>query len=56
MAKNRYTLKITVNVVVESDLELEEVIDEFGSESDYNFLSTDNVTVTGQEWVDTEYI
>lgn len=47
------TLYITIAVKVKSDLPIEEVIDEFGSECSYDFSSTNNVKVVNQEWLDT---
>ena len=44
-----YYLTITVQVKVESNLSIEEVIDQFGSETDYNFSSTDEVEVIETE-------
>ena len=40
-----HTLTITVNIKVKSNLSYEKLVDEFGSEVDYTFESTDNVKV-----------
>lgn len=50
---NTQKLYVTICVSVESDLSLEELIDEFGSECEYDFPSTENVKVLNQEWLDT---
>lgn len=47
-------LTITVQVKVESNLSIEEVIDQFGSETDYNFESTDDVKVLETEILEVE--
>ena len=47
-------LTITVQVKVESNLSIEEVIDQFGSETDYNFESTDDVEVLETEILEVE--
>ena len=49
-----YYLTITVQVKVESNLSIEEVIDQFGSETDYNFESTDDVEVLETEILEVE--
>ena len=49
-----YYLTITVQVKVESNLSIEEVIDQFGSETDYNFESTDDVKVLETEILEVE--
>lgn len=54
--KNKHTLKIEIYVTVESDLEYEDIIDEFSSECSYDFPSTDNVKVIGCQWIDTELV
>lgn len=46
-------LYITVKVKVKSDLPLQELIDELGSESFYNIDSTDHIEVLETEWLDT---
>lgn len=47
------TLYITIKVKVKSDLPVDELIDELGSECSYDFPSTENVEVVSQEWLDT---
>lgn len=42
-------LKVEVMVKVESDLTIEEVTEQFGSETNYNFGSTDDVKVLETE-------
>ena len=42
-------LTVTVNIKVKSNLSIEDVIDQFGSETDYNFSSTDEVEVIETE-------
>ena len=49
----KHTLYITIGIQVESELPIEEVINEFQSESYYNFDSTANVTVINTEYLDT---
>lgn len=44
-----YNLAVTVNIKVKSNLPIEDVIDQFGSETDYNFCSTDEVEVIETE-------
>ena len=44
-----YKLTVTVNIKVKSNLPIEDVIDQFGSETDYNFNSTDEVEVIETE-------
>jgi len=51
---NDYIFYVTVKVKVSSNLELEKAIDEFQSESFYNFDSTDNVTVLNTEYLETK--
>lgn len=48
----RFTLIITIRVEVESDLPINEVIDQFSSETDYNFTDTDDVKVIETEFID----
>lgn len=50
---NKYTFYITTKVEVETDLRIQDAIDEFQSETDYNFDSTENVTVLHTEYLDT---
>ena len=47
------TLYITIAVKVKSKLNLEDTIDELGSECAYEIPSTNNVTVVSTEWLDT---
>ena len=42
-------LTVTVNIKVKSNLSIEDIIDQFGSETDYNFSSTDEVEVIETE-------
>jgi len=49
----KHTLYIKVKVEIETELDIEQAIDEFGSESLYNFDSTENITVLNTEWLDT---
>ena len=44
-----YNLTVTVNIKVKSNLPIEDVIDKFGSETDYSFSSTDEVEVIETE-------
>lgn len=48
----KHTLYVVIKVEVESELPIEEVIDELGSESFYTVDSTENVTVQNTEWID----
>jgi len=47
-------LTVKVQVKVESNLSIEEVIDQFGSETDYTFESTDDVEVLETEILEVE--
>lgn len=38
-------LTVTVSIKVESNLSYEDMIDQFGSETDYDFKSTDDVEI-----------
>ena len=49
MAKHK--LYVTIAVEVESDLSIEEAIDEFTAEADYDFKATDNVEPISSEWI-----
>ena len=42
-------LTVTVNIEVKSNLSIEDIRDQFGSETDYNFSSTDEVEVIETE-------
>ena len=44
-----YNLTVTVNIKVKSNLPIEDIIDQFGSETDYNFSGTDEVEVIETE-------
>lgn len=48
-----HTLYVTIKVRVESELEIESVIDELSQDSYYDFGSTENVSVVETEWIDT---
>ena len=50
----KHKVYVCIEVEIETDLDYEDAIDEFGSESDYNIGSTDNVKVVKQEWLTTE--
>lgn len=47
------TLFITIKVQVESDLNIESLVDEFETETDYTFNSTENVKVLNTEYIST---
>ena len=47
-------LTVTVNIEVESDLPIEDLIDQFGSDTDYEFKSTDDVKVISTEILEVE--
>ena len=49
---NRF-LEVKILIEFESDLDYNEVIDEFEQECDYTFLSTKNVKVVSTEWLST---
>jgi hypothetical protein len=51
---NEYNFTVTFSVMVKTDLPMQEAIDEFGSNCDYELPSTDNVKVVSTEWLDTE--
>jgi len=44
-----HTLTVTVQIKVESDLPIEQLIDNFGSETNYDFGSTEEVKVISTE-------
>jgi hypothetical protein len=46
----KYTLFATIEVYIETDLPIEEAIDELGQEGGYHISGTDNVTVVDTEW------
>ena len=48
----KHTIYIKVKVEIETDLPIEQALDEFGSESLYNFDSTENVAILNTEWLD----
>ena len=50
MTKHRLT--ITIDVWVESNLDIEELINEFSQESQYEINSTENIEVVHTEWMD----
>jgi hypothetical protein len=52
--ENEYTLTVTISVKVKTNLSIEDAIDEFGSECNYDFPSTENVEVVSSQWLDTE--
>ena len=47
-------LTVTVNIKVKSNLSKEDIIDQFGSETDYTFESTDDVEVLETEILEVE--
>lgn len=47
------TLYVIIAIKVKSNMSLENTIDEFGGECNYNFPSTENVEVVNTEWIDT---
>ena len=47
-------LTVKVQIKVESNLPIEEVIDQFGSETNYDFESTDDVEVLETEILEVE--
>ena len=49
-----YNLTVTVSIKVKSNLSIEDVIDQFGNETDYNFESTDEVKVIDTEILEVE--
>jgi len=51
---NEFTFTVTFSVKVKTDLSIENAIDEFGSNCNYELPSTDNVKVISTEWLDTE--
>jgi hypothetical protein len=51
---NTYYLTVKVQIKVESNLSIEEVIHQFGSETDYDFKSTNDVEVLETEIYDVE--
>lgn len=52
----KHIVKVIINIEFESELPFDEAMDELASECSYDFPSTDNVRVTGTEWLDTEKI
>lgn len=46
------TLTFTIKVEVESNLPYEDMVDQFQSETDYNFTDTDDVKVIGTEIIE----
>ena len=48
----KHTLYIKVKVEIETELDIEQALDELNSESLYNFDSTENITVLNTEWLD----
>lgn len=51
-----YALKLTVIVTIESELNADDALEQFQSETDYDFYSTDNCKVTNLELRDGEVI
>lgn len=50
----KHTLYVTVKIQVESDLEIDEIKDEFSSETYYNFEKTDNIQILDTELLKVE--
>ena len=51
--KKTYTLRATIRIEIESDLELDDAIDEFSAGCSYEFSDTDNCKIIKTEWEDT---
>ena len=49
---NTVQIRATVLIEIESELPVEEMIDEFSSEAFYAFEGTENVTVLSTNWRD----
>lgn len=49
-------VKVVIVLTIDSDLPLDEAMEEISSECSYDFPSTENVKVKDQEWRDTEEI
>jgi hypothetical protein len=56
MAKKKIYLTLTFHATLEVDenMDTQEAIDEFTSESSYDFPSTENVKVTNTSWEETD--
>jgi hypothetical protein len=48
-----HTVYVTIKLVIDSDLPMDDMMDEIASECSYDFPSTDNAKVTHSEWLDT---
>jgi hypothetical protein len=44
-----FTFTVEIKVVVETDLSIEDAIDQFQTETDYDFTETDNIKVIETE-------
>ena len=49
----QHTVYVTIKLVIDSELPMDETMDEIAAECSYDFPSTDNATVTHSEWLDT---
>lgn len=52
-AQKEYTLTLTFKVNIKTDLPIDEAIEEFSSNAEYDFKSTDKVEVINTEWEET---